>query len=108
MSRASNAHVLAVWLLLTPALAVAQTAAGSIAGTVKDATGAILPGVTVEASSEVLIEKVRTAVSDGSGRFQLVDLRPGAYVVTFALPGFNALRRDGITLAGSGTVTKSR
>ena len=61
----------------------------------------MLPGVTVEAASDVLIEKVRTAVTDGNGRFQLVDLRPGAYVVTFTLPGFNTVKRDGITLSGS-------
>ena len=88
--------------LFAPAAAYAQA---SIAGTVKDTSGAILPGVTVEAASDVLIEKVRTVVTDGNGRFQLVDLRPGAYVVTFGLTGFNTFRRDGITLTGSGTVT---
>jgi Carboxypeptidase regulatory-like domain len=89
-------------LLFIPAAAYAQA---SIAGTVKDSSGAVLPGVTVEAASDVLIEKVRTAVTDGNGRFQLVDLRPGAYVVTFTLTGFNAVRRDGITLTGSGVTT---
>ena len=69
-------------LVIVPAAAFAQA---SIAGTVKDTSGAVLPGVSVEAASDVLIEKVRTAVTDGSGRFQLIDLRPGAYVVTFTL-----------------------
>ena len=87
--------------LLIPTTAFAQ---GSIGGVVKDSTGAVLPGVTVEAASPVLIEKVRTAVSDGSGRYQIVDLRPGTYTVTFTLAGFNTVKRDGVTLAGSGNV----
>ena len=87
--------------LLLPSTALAQ---GSISGLVKDTTGAILPGVTVEAASRVLIEKVRTATSDNSGRYQIIDLRPGSYTVTFTLPGFNTVRRDGVTVAGSGTV----
>jgi hypothetical protein len=78
-------------------------AQASITGTVRDTSGAVLPGVTVEAASPVLIEKVRTTVTDDSGRYQLIDLRPGAYTVTFALSGFNAVRRDGITLSGSAT-----
>jgi len=78
-------------------------AQASIVGVVRDSSGAVLPGVTVEAASPVLIEKVRTAVTDGNGRFQLVDLRPGAYTVTFTLTGFNTIKRDGITLTGSAT-----
>lgn len=70
-------------LLLLPTLASAQA---TIAGTVKDDSGAVLPGVTVEASSPALIEKVRSVVSDGSGQFQIVDLRPGSYTVVFTLP----------------------
>jgi hypothetical protein len=85
-----------------PALTFAQ---GSIAGSVKDATGALLPGVTVEASSPALIEKVRSVVTDGSGQYRIVDLRPGTYAVTFMLPGFNTFRRDGIELTGSFTAT---
>ena len=84
--------------LLIPSMALAQA---SITGTVKDTSGAVLPGVTVEAASPVLIEKVRTAVTDGNGRYQIVDLRPGAYTVTFTLPGFNTFKRDGVTLSGA-------
>ena len=88
--------------VLFPALAFAQ---GLITGAVKDATGALLPGVTVEASSPVLIEKVRSVVSDGSGQYRIVDLRPGTYSVTFTLPGFSTFKRDGIELTGSFTAT---
>ncbi|MBI4264898.1 MAG: carboxypeptidase regulatory-like domain-containing protein, partial [Acidobacteria bacterium] len=70
-------------------------------GVVRDSSGGVLPGVTVEAASPVLIEKVRTAVTDGNGRYQIVDLRPGAYTVTFTLAGFSTVRREGISLAGS-------
>jgi hypothetical protein len=89
-------------LLIIPVVAYAQA---SLTGTVKDSSGAVLPGVTVEAASDVLIEKVRTTQTDGSGRYQLLDLRPGAYVVTFTLTGFSSHRRDGIELSGSGTVS---
>ena len=95
------AVVLACAVLL-PALAFAQA---SITGTVKDATGALLPGVTVEASSPALIEKVRSVVTDGAGQYRIVDLRPGTYSVTFTLPGFNQFKRDGIELTGSFTAT---
>ncbi|MGE0591773.1 MAG: carboxypeptidase regulatory-like domain-containing protein [Vicinamibacterales bacterium] len=87
--------------VLLPALAFAQA---SITGVVRDTSGAVLPGVTVEAASPALIEKIRTATTDGNGRYQLIDLRPGAYTVTFSLPGFNTVLRDGITLAGAATV----
>src|SRR5438477_10086349 len=87
--------------MIVPAAVYAQA---SITGTVKDTSGAVLPGVTIEASSSVLIEKVRTTQTDGSGRFQLIDLRPGAYVVTFTLAGFNTVRRDGVELTGTGNV----
>jgi hypothetical protein len=96
-----RAFVVLALALAAPAAAYAQAA---ITGTAKDSSGAVLPGVTVEAASDVLIEKARTAITDGNGRFQLVDLRPGAYVVSFSLPGFNTVRRDGITLSGSATV----
>ena len=90
------------WLL--PATAWAQ-AAGSIAGLVRDTSGAVLPGVTVEVSSPALIEKVRTAVTDGDGQYKVVDLRPGVYTVTFTLTGFNTFRREGIELSAGFTAT---
>jgi hypothetical protein len=89
-----------VWLLGVPTLARAQA---SIAGVVRDSSGAVIPGVTVEAASDVLIEKVRVAVSDGTGQYRIVDLRPGTYVVTFKLTGFSAVRREGIELTGVAT-----
>jgi hypothetical protein len=89
-------------LVFIPAAAYAQA---SIAGVVRDTSGAVLPGVTVEAASPALIEKVRSVVTDGTGQYKIVDLRPGAYSVAFTLPGFNALKRDGIELAGSFTAT---
>ena len=80
--------VAVVWLAVSSAPASAQS---SIAGAVKDASGAVLPGVTVEASSPALIEKVRAATTDGQGRFTIADLRPGLYTVTFALPGVSTI-----------------
>ncbi|MEO8256516.1 MAG: TonB-dependent receptor [Acidobacteriota bacterium] len=77
----------------------------SIAGVVKDTTGAVLPGVTVEAASPALIEKVRTVVSDAAGQFKVVDLRPGSYTVTFTLPGFGSVKREGIELIGTFAAT---
>src|SRR5437899_977339 len=91
------------WLALLPAAARAQT--GILAGVVKDATGAVLPGVTVEAASPALIERVRTVVTDGEGQFKIVDLRPGTYVVTFTLPGFSTVKRDGVELSAGVTAT---
>src|SRR5215470_11939949 len=88
--------------VLVPSAAFAQA---SIAGTVKDTSGAVVPGVTVEASSPELIEKVRTAVSDGTGRYRIENLRPGIYAVTFTLTGFNSFKREGIELSGSFTAT---
>ena len=69
--------------------------AGKHFGIVQDPSGAVLPGVTVEAASPALIEKARTAVTDGAGRYSIVDLRPGTYEVTFSLTGFNAVKREG-------------
>ena len=66
----------------------------SIAGVVKDASGAVLPGVTVEAASDVLIEKVRTAITDGTGTYRILALPPGTFTVTFTLPGFTTVKRE--------------
>ena len=87
--------LVATAVLLLPAGAYAQAA---ITGVVKDASGGVLPGVTVEAASPVLIEKVRSVVSDDTGQYRIVDLRPGIYSVTFSLPGFSTVKRDGIEL----------
>jgi len=94
------AAVLAVGLLLSvPALLRAQDASsGTIAGVVRDQGGAVLPGVTVEASSPALIERTRSVVTDGEGRYRLVDLRSGSYTVVFSLQGFRTMRREGIDL----------
>jgi hypothetical protein len=92
--------MLALWC---PATAEAQTAA--IVGTVVDSSGAVLPGVTVEASSPALIEKVRVAVSDARGQYQIVDVRAGVYSVTFTLAGFRTVRREGIELTAGFTAT---
>ena len=99
--------VIAVMLfagLLVSQTSAAQQAAG-IAGLARDSSGAVLPGVTVEAASPALIEKVRTAVTDGQGRFNITDLRPGSYTVTFTLPGFSTFKRDGIDLVSGFTAT---
>ena len=81
-----------------PALAAAQA---TITGVVRDSSGAVLPGVTAEAASPALIEKVRTAVTDSAGQDRIEALRPGTYTVTFTLPGFSTVKRDGIELTGS-------
>jgi len=87
-------------------LASAQSSgSGSIAGVVRDATGAVLPGVTVEAASPALIEKTRTVVTDELGAYRVVELRPGTYSVTFTLPGFSTVKRDGIELTTGFTAT---
>jgi hypothetical protein len=87
--------------ILVPSTVFAQA---SITGTVKDTSGAVLPGVTVDAASPALIEKVRSATTDGTGQFRIVDLRPGTYSITFTLPGFNTVKREGVELSGSNTV----
>ena len=76
-----------------------------LTGVVKDASGAVLPGVTVEASSPALIERVRTAVTDGAGQYRIANLRPGAYEVTFTLVGFQTFKRDAIEVTGRGVFT---
>jgi hypothetical protein len=94
-------------IVLLPALARSQTAAtsGSIAGVVRDTSGAVLPGVTVEAASPALIEKVRSVVTDDQGVYRIVDVRPGVYAVTFTLPGFATVKREGLELTTGFTAT---
>jgi Carboxypeptidase regulatory-like domain len=89
-------------VLLLPSRVFAQA---SLTGTVRDASGAVLPGVTVEAASDVLIEKTRAAVTDGTGQYRIIDLRPGTYVLTATLPGFATFKRDNIELTGTQTIT---
>ena len=82
-------------IVTLPCVSAAQTL-GTVAGTVKDASGGVLPGVTVEAASPALIEKVRTTVTDGSGQYQIVNLPPGIYSITFSLTGFSSVKREGL------------
>jgi hypothetical protein len=89
-------------LLVAPHVAYAQA---SITGVVRDSSGAVLPGVTVEAASDVLIEKVRVATSDGGGQYRIVNLLPGVYNVTFTLPGFSTFRREALELPGDFVAT---
>ena len=90
--------------LLLPALAHAQA---TVSGTVRDNSGAVLPGVTVEAASPVLIEKVRTAVTDSGGQYRITELPPGTYTLTFTLSGFTTLRRNEVIVSGSGVIPVS-
>jgi hypothetical protein len=94
--------VVALW---GPPLAGAQTGGSSIAGVVKDSTGGALPGVTVEVASPALIERVKSAVTNTSGEYQIVDLRAGTYTVTFTLAGFKAVRQEAVQLPSSFTAT---
>src|SRR5437867_5118523 len=91
-------------IVMLPTLAFAQAQA-SLTGVVRDSSGGVLPGVAVEASSDALIEKVRSAVTDGSGQYRIVDLRAGVYSVTFSLTGFSTVKREGIELTGSFTAS---
>src|SRR5262249_32256386 len=76
----------------------------SIAGVVKDTSGAVLPGVNVEVASPALIEKTREAVSDGSGQYKVIQLVPGVYTVTFTLQGFSTFKREGVEVTGTQTI----
>ena len=95
--------------ILIPAASIAQVGGNeaSITGVVKDPSGAVLPGVTVDVTSAVLIEKTRSAVTDGSGQYRVTALPPGTYSVTFTLNGFSTMRREGVVLEGSLTATVS-
>jgi len=101
--RTMASGLVVAWTLAVafPGTAFAQTSA--IAGVVRDATGAVMPGVTVEASSPVLIERVRVVTTDDKGQYKIVDLRPGSYTVTFTLPGFSTVKREGIELSADFT-----
>src|SRR5262245_18579290 len=97
---------LLVLAVLMEANVSAQTlTSGSVAGVVRDSTAAVIPGVTIEASSPALIEKVRSAITDDQGRYQIVELPPGSYNVTFTLAGFSTVRREGILLTAGFTAT---
>src|SRR5215468_971071 len=88
-------------LVFVPSVAFAQA---TLAGTVKDPSGGVLPGVTVEATSPVLIERIRTALTDAAGQYRIESLQPGIYTVTFRLAGFSTLKRDDVVLSGTGVV----
>src|SRR6266850_1307754 len=93
------------WALLSvlvPSTAFAQAA---ITGVVRDNSGGVLPGVRVETASPVLIEQVRSVITDATGQYRIVDLRPGVYSVVFELPGFSTIRREGVELSGNFVAT---
>jgi Carboxypeptidase regulatory-like domain len=102
MRRVSRILLACAWMVVLPSAVHAQ---GSITGVVRDTSGAVLPGVTVEASSPALIEKIRSVVTDGTGQYRIVDLRPGSYTLSFMLPGFSVVRREGIELTAGFTAT---
>ena len=95
MRRLTHAVVVLTCLVVVPSWSFAQS---SITGVVRDTSGAVLPGVSVEASSDVLIEKVRSAVTDDSGQYRITELRPGTYTVTFTLTGFSMVKREQLEL----------
>src|SRR5712675_2652333 len=101
----SRLSVALILLALVPLTASAQQSTAVVTGQVRDTSGAVLPGVTVEAASPVLIEKVRSVVSDDTGQYRIVDLRPGTYEVTFALTGFSTYKREGVELSGTFVAT---
>jgi hypothetical protein len=105
MLRRSRAAIIVAALLYAFSARLGAQAAGSIAGVVRDTTGAVMPGVTVEASSPALIEKVRSTVTDAEGQYRIIDLRPGVYTVTFTLSGFSTVKREGIELSAGFTAS---
>jgi len=96
--------LVALGVLMAPVGAFAQDSA-TIAGTVRDASGAVLPGVTVEASSSALIEKVRSVTTNDTGQYSIVALPPGTYTITFTLPGFNTVRREDVQITAAITAS---
>jgi hypothetical protein len=107
MHRAVSSWLAVLCIFALPALSAAQgaLARGTLTGTVRDVSGAVLPGVTVEAASPALIEKTRTVVTDNAGIYRIVDLGPGVYSLTFTLQGFSQVKRADIELVGSATLT---
>src|SRR4029077_11850086 len=97
-----NTACASLGLLIIPSLVYAQA---SITGVVRDTSGAVLPGVSVSASSPALIEKVRSVTTSGSGQYRIENLRPGVYAVTFALSGFSTVKRESIELSGTFVAT---
>jgi hypothetical protein len=89
-------------VLALPSLAFAQA---QIVGQVRDESGGVLPGVTIEAASPAIIEKVRSAITDDQGRYRIEALRPGTYKLTFTLAGFSTVVRDGIDVPSEVVVT---
>src|SRR5437764_8547317 len=96
------AHIFAplAVLVVVPSLASAQS---TISGVVRDTSGAVMPGVTVDAASEALIERSRTVVTNGDGRYTIVDVRPGLYMMTFTLTGFSTVKQQ-VTVPANVTV----
>jgi Carboxypeptidase regulatory-like domain len=103
MRTLTHAVLVSSLVVLVPAVTSAQQS--SMTGVVRDTSGAVLPGVTVEAASPVLIEKVRTATTDDSGQYRIIELRPGIYTLTFTLPGFTTVKREGLELPGEFVMT---
>jgi len=105
MSTRASVVIMLVGVLCASATRASAQGAGGIAGVVKDSSGAVMPGVTVEASSPALIEKLRSVVSDAEGQYKIIDLRPGTYTVTFTLTGFSTVKREGIEISAGFTAT---
>jgi hypothetical protein len=102
MTTVKRVACLFLWLTVLPASAYAQA---TLAGVVRDSSGAVLPGVTVEVSSSALIEKSRNAVTDGTGQYKLTELLPGTYTLTFTLGGFSTVKRENVDISGAGVIT---
>ena len=98
----------AVLALAAAVIGESAAFAQAIAGVVRDASGGVMPGVTVEASSPALIEKTRTVVTDGEGQYKVINLSPGTYSVTFTLVGFNTVRREGIEITNGFISARSK
>src|SRR5262249_1705294 len=105
ISRWSFQAAVAILLVSSTALAQGTTGAAAIGGVVKDASGAVIPGVSVEAAGPALIEKARSVVTDGQGQYKIIELPPGVYSVTFSLTGFQTFKREGIELTANFTAS---